>query len=412
MSYIKTYSNNFSIRRTLTEFYSRNLFERIVIYVSVSELIVKIIFELLMGKWYFVLAREKQYLLFTLLLLDYIINYKKILNIKISVNYILIFIFIFFIAILQGIFVGIYNGNKIFEIFNDSVPLLLIVGNALRMQSYQENKRDIDFNFLLKFSSLVGMAICLTGGLGVLLHRPSSASVGGLTAGIYFPIFFAALFTNKKITIPYIMCFCIIFGLTLTDLNRTTMAFMGISSIIIIVIKFLHRPFRGLILITSALLCGLIGWGFLPKDSKTYIRIIRISEINTSDHKGSVGERQAEYDAIKTKLKDKGESTQLFGMGHGALYEVKVTHGYMKDYGHAHYSWALFNLRYGLTGYLYLLLLLFTLTLHAYKNIDLNNPAKMTVSLLCFQSILYLATYVNFVFLLSGLQFLVIKKRE
>lgn len=59
--------------------------------------------------------------------------------------------------------------------------------------------------------------------------------------------------------------------------------------------------------------------------------------------------------AVQEKLDTLGTEAQWLGLGFGGVYEVQFTHVMLKDYGHAHYSWVWFNLRFGRIGYLYLL---------------------------------------------------------
>lgn len=390
----------------LQNFFSRNIFERLICYVFLSELLVKIVFEFALGEWFYLQAQHKQYILYSLILLDYALTLPRVLSLRVTFNYISVFLLVFLLMIAQGVFVGLMNHNQLFEIFNDSAPLLVLILNGLRMQSLSENSKPIDFHFLLKFCTAMGLSICVIGQLSVLAGLPSRASIGTLPGGIYFPLFFAALLTYEKLPFRYVFSLFVILGLTSMDMNRTTMAFVAALGGCYVLHSLRKKPAQGIVSILLITVTLGIGWFSLPEDSGTYRRIIGLTELDFSQTTGSVGERGNEARSIQRKLTNMGETAELFGMGHGGLYEVQFTHEYLQNYGHAHYSWAMFNLRYGKTGYIYLAILTLILLFHARRNWSMSEPAALLVCLLCLQSFLYLMTYVNFVFLLAGLQFL------
>lgn len=386
-------------------FFSRNLFDRLVIYIFLSELAVKVVFELLLGQWWYETVPYKQYIFYTLMLLDYVICLPRIARIEIKTNYMSMFLLLFLFVIVQGIFVGLMRHNHSFEIFNDSLPLVFLVLNALRMQSLSERPNQIDFSFLLKFSTILGLAICLTGYAAVSLGLPAISSLGGLPGGIYFPLIFSAIIAGARPSLPTLIAFTIILTLTISNMNRTTLIFILCITGYITYLNFRKSPVYGITLCLAVCFAFSMVWFTLPKESGIHTRIIGLTELNFSATKGSVGERGQEFRAINQKLDYEGEIFKWVGLGHGALYEVSLTHEFKKDYGHAHYSWAMFKLRYGYLGYIYLFLMAMVLMINAYKNWNRYVPSSLLISLICVQCLLYLGTYVNFVFLLSGLPF-------
>ncbi len=393
-------------------FFAKNLFERAIIYIFLAELLVKIFFELLGGQWYFALSHQKQFIFFGLIGLDYLLSMHKIVHIRLKANYTLVFLGIFSLMIIQGVVMGLLNHNKPMELINDTIPLIIFVLNALRMQSLAENRHPIDFKFLLYAISIMASIACLAGFIALQLGLPSRASAGGLTSGLYFPLFFAGLLTLKRMPIPLLAMAVLIFGFSVTDINRTTMIFIALCIAVVVLAKLRDNIVVGLASIAAIMTIGSIGWMSLPEDSMTYRRIVGLANLDTSARTGSVGERQAEYDAINVKLTSMGNTVKWLGVGHGGTYEVQYSHQYIKDYGHAHYAWAMFALRYGNMGYFYLMIFAVTIILNIYRNWTFTDPVRMGIALMSLQAALYLMTYVNFVLLCSGVQFLYIFSQQ
>lgn len=396
--------------KKLDGLFNRSFFERIIIYCFLSELIVKVIFELGMGKWWFALSPIKQIILFAIFAIDYAVNFRKIMAIRFWGNPVFYFMLVMLVMIVQGTFVGLYNHNVPFEIFNDSFPLLLMTINSLRLQSSVESKPEIDFSFLIKFCSLISILICVLGFAAKSIGLPSTQAISGVIAGIYIVLVIAALLTDHPIKAMHWLCFFIVMGFSAGDFNRTTLAFFFLSGVVIFLKLSFRKPFAALFfaLIISVLGAGL--WNFLPNDSKTKQRFTDLAQLSSQSRTGSVGERMSEWVSIQEKVAQNGTTARWIGLGHGALYDVRYTLRVIKDYGFAHFAWALFYFRYGLSGYVYLGLLSIMLLWQTFRCWSFKSPLKMTISLLSLMSILYLATYVNFVILCMGLQFLVFRK--
>ena len=316
-----------NLKKAVHDFYERNLFERIIIYVLMSELLVQIIFEIGMGQWSFVQGQNRQWAFYLMLALDYLVSVKKVSNIRFTINVTSCMAFVFFIMVAHGVFIGFVMGNKPFTIINDTIPLLMIGMNILRFQSEAEYK-PIDMRFLITACA----AIVLTCGfLGYtfksLMHR-SNPYVAG--AEIYFPLFFATLFTFKRFPkwiIAMTVCMVVI---TVDDINRTTMAFFAIVLMAYLLVNAVKFPVRGLV-VSIILMLGLaIAVNLVSEESKTYRRIVGLTEVDLSDSKGSIGERQEEWRAINRKYDKLGSTVEFFGLGFGGVYEVARTHTYLR----------------------------------------------------------------------------------
>lgn len=401
---------NVQISPHILRFFDKNLFERIIIYLFLAEFIVKIVFELALGQWYFEQSQHKQLIFYAFLGMDYILSYKKIMNMRVSVNAMSLFSVFLLILIGHGLVVGMLSHNRPFEIINDTIPLLMIALNILRFQSYEEMKNPIDFKFLLQFCTVIATLFCLIGFFAVKIGRPSVANVP--VGPVFYPLFFAGLIMVRPFPKYLLPLFAVTFVLSLPEINRTSIAFIGLVLGGYSALEIIKNPSKGLLLIGALAFLVSVSWMMLPEDSKTYNRIVGLADIDFSKRKGSVGERGAEFDAIKLMLAKKGPTSELVGSGFGGLYEVKFTHTYHRDYGHAHYAWAWFNLRYGAMGYFYLIIFAGFIAFNAFKGFYVGHALGLFTAFICVFGLLYCMTYVNAVFLSSGLHFLHLRSKE
>lgn len=397
------------IARGIKYFYDRNLFERLIVYLCVSTLLSKLIFELILGQWYFEQSQNQQWFFYGLLASDYLISYKKVINIRFSINRNSAFAFLLLIMIMHGLAVGLSLDNTAFTMLNDLIPLLMIALNILRMQSSSENQKSIDFDFLLKFVIVSSFVTCLLGYIAISLGKPATSSVE--VSQIFFPLFLAALITTRPFPKPLFILSTISILLSLQDINRTTMIFLALVFLYYVTSTLIKKPIKGGLLLVAAIATVSLGISMLPKDSQTYIRIVSTLSLDLSSRKGSVGERQAERDAIQEKLTDLGPTYNLLGLGLGGLYDVAFTHRYITDYGHAHYAWSWFNLRFGKIGYIYMSIMFALLIANAFQNSMQRSPEGIFMTLIVVLGVLYFFTYINGIFILSGLHFFHSSKR-
>ncbi len=383
---------------SLQNFFERNLFERIIIYIFLSHLIVTIIFEFILGQWSFAQSQNEQWVFYGLLGLDYLISFRKVINIRVTINPISIFAYSLFIMMAHGLFVGILNHNDPFTILNDTVPILMIALNILRMQSMTELSKPIDFRFIVTSAMFIVSGICF---FGYLSDKPTVGS-----PPLFYPLILAALIILRPF--PkwiFFAIFSIVF-LTIDDTNRTMLLFTALIGTGYIAVNSIYHPTKSVIL-TLILIIGLFSaWNFLPENSKTHQRIVGLTELDLSKRTGSVGERQAEQDAVTLKLQNSGTTIEWVGLGFGGVYDVKFTHQYLTNSGHAHYSWVWFNLRFGKIGYLYLFIFISALLYNGTRSLNLKTDTGLFVSFLCLSGLIYCFTFVNSIFLLSGLHFL------
>ena len=326
------------------------------------------------------------------------VSFRKLLNLRITINPISLFALLLFVMMFHGIFVGVLNHNAPFVILNDTIPILMIALNILRMQSVTEMSKPIDFRFLYIFAIICVSLICVFGYLTgrVFVGNPS----------LFYPLLGAAIVIIRPFplwTLPFAIGIIIF---TADDINRTSMMFFVIILVGSMGVNAVRQPTKSVILAMGAAVVLLAAWSLITEGSQTYNRIIGLANIDLSKRTGSIGERQAERDAINLKLEKAGPTTQWTGGGFGALYNVQFTHKYVKDYGHAHYAWAWFNLRFGKMGYFYMTLFIFTIIYSGIHNFRQQNEVGFFITCLCISAFLYVFTHVNSIWLLSGLHFL------
>ncbi len=392
-----------NVKTIFSDFFERNLFERIVIYIFLSEFFVKIIFELILGQWDFIQSQNIQWFFYGFLALDYVFSVRKVANIRVTINPMSLLAFVFFIMVAHGIFMGIMLRNVPFVILNDTIPLLMIGLNILRMQSVTEFK-PLDIKSLIYFCTWVTVGTGLIGGLAESLGLPSGPSVPA--EAIYYPLFLAAIFMIKPFPKWVALVGIVMIVITISDINRTTMAFCAIVVCGYTLISTVKNPAKGLISLILLVTVLTTGFYIMPEDSKTYRRIAGLADVDLSKNTGSIGERQAEWRAINKKFDRKGSTIEMLGLGFGGVYEVARTHEYLKNYGHAHYSWAWFKLRFGQIGYIYLFIFVSALIYNGFMWGLKKDENGIFMMFLCFISLLYCMTYVNATLLMMGMQFM------
>jgi hypothetical protein len=239
--------------------------------------------------------------------------------------------------------------------------------------------------------------------LAVMQGKPASTAI---TAGsVYFPLLLTAIFTLSPFPKPIALMAFVSVSLAITELNRTTMIFIGGVLACFAVYRLIKSPTKGLMMLILITILMALAVSFVPEDSSTYRRIVGLVELDLDRRTGSVGERAAEWDAIQAKLESKGDTVRWLGLGFGGTYEVQFTHEFLTGYGHAHFIWAWFNLRFGYIGYLYMTLFIMALLYNAFRGLISRTDVGLLVGLTCIMGLIFCLTHVNSVFLLSGIHF-------
>lgn len=389
-------------------FFAKTFFERLVLYIFASHLIIKVVFEFGLGEWHFQLSRQEQYIFYSFILADYVFTWKRFFLLKIAANH-LIYVSVFFLGLaIYGAVVGTVNGNRAFEIFNDTAPLIVIALNVLRIQGELDRIDGATISRLLREASILSLVICVVGFISVSIGNPSRASLSAMPFSIYIALFFAMAISGQRLPIWLVAGFLVVLGFSSEDLNRSSMLFLAVATLSLLGATFLRYPLKALLASGVVVLAVGVGSLVLPPDSKTAARIHALASLGkqAESRKTSVGERVTEYRSILKRLAAEGKTVELFGQGHGALYEMRAANEYKKDYGHAHFSWALFKLRYGDLGYLFTGVLAGLIVANMLFHMGSWDVVSIFALLISGCAFIYLFTYVTFILMLAGVSFL------
>lgn len=386
--------------------FSRSFFERTIYYHFISGFIVKFIHELILGQWYFDLSPTKQFYFFGMIAVDYAFNWRKFLNIHFNAPISLIATVFFIIMIFHGISVGIISGNQLGTLLNDLVPTFVMAFSGLVMSSSREGLIGFNSERLTRNVLIISFLSIATGALALQLGRPSSLSVGG---GVTFPIvcclamaYFLSVEARPRFSIVFL--FIIILAIAFSELNRTNLLFIILCSTFLA----LKHALRNLLIMNAIViilaLAAVVGSSYIPESSPIYARISGLSNYDSSARTGSIGEREAEQDAIASLLSYRESET--LGLGFGGVYTVQHTLRIIENTGHAHFGWALFYLRFGYFGYLYLLIFALLIIGYGRRNLQASRTFDrwygVLIALYC---LLHISSWFTFNFMLAGMQF-------
>lgn len=401
-----------SIKRLATFFFTGPFAERLLVYVMAVGFLTNLIFVVALRQDPFKVTRGNQYIFYGIMMLEYAwmaINHRKL---RLRLTRVHPIVFVGLAMMVQGILVGLAWGNGLSRIAIDTINVLVVVLNVLYF-SDDRALRGFDFDRLELKAQIFSVSIIVLGALGKVVNPRSDISLGATApAAVALAILFAGVLIKGKRPRPLIRWAVIVFVtmVTVPDWNRTTLTFVAVVSLLFWFRLFPVRPVRALMIIFVGAMVGYFSVSLLPEDSPLAKRLEGLQHVDLSKRTGSIGEREAEMDAIGAKLHWMGPTAEILGAGHGAKYDVQYTWQYITDYSNAHYSWALFDLRWGLVGYVYLALWALFLAWSAARNILSQRPEVLMAALLCIWNLGYLGTYAYFTFFIGGLPFLLFRK--
>src|SRR5262249_29678322 len=135
----------------------------------------------------------------------------------------------------------------------------------------------------------------------------------------------------------------------------------------------------------------------VPPDSPLARRIQGLSSEGLAQQEktgtGSVADRDEEWAAIQQKIYQKGQIAKIFGLGHGAVYNIVINGVESTNYSNAHYGWALFYLRYGYCGFFYLFIFATLIIANMLRNINSTENFNKFVLVTCIGALIYMVTY-------------------
>ena len=381
--------------------------ERMIYYTLIPEIFTRVVLELFLGMYSFALVQQRLWVFFILVALEYLYQITHQRGAIYVFRYNLAAGLLFLVLALHGGAIGYGWGNPLGKIATDTIPLIVAAFNIIFASStkafdgYSFKRLNRVVIFYCIFMLLIGLA-------AVSIGRPSAVSIGSaVPTAICLSIILAGILNAKKFDLSELLYYAIIFLLFIPNSNRSNVVILLIASLMVFFAVLIRRAHRLYFTIILLVLAAFVIPATIPEDSPLARRIEGIARFDPSERTGSIGERQAESDAIDDKIEASGWHGRLFGMGNGAIYEIVFSNGYAPEsYSNAHYGWALFKLRYGTIGSFYLAMFIILCLLSLVYNRKYSSPNSMLCIILALFSMIYCVTYMNFNIFAAGIQFM------
>ena len=385
--------------------------ERLIYYLLLPDLCARIVFEAWLRDRSTDLIEQKLWIFFLIIAAEYVYQIRRILYRRFYVDKSMYASCFILMLSIHGLLIGIGWHNKPLKIATDTIPMFVVAVNIILSCQFEAYK---NFNFArVEVINIIYAIIMVTVGITAAHSgRPTVANLGGaLSTTMSIAIIAVSIWRRDRFSIKFVLVNLAVLVIIAQDLNRTTLAFLAILSIILFFSTVVESPFRLYILFFS--IGGVVVSAplIVPPGSPLARRIegLNSSAIEQQEHEGtgSIGDRLAEWTAIQKKISQRGRFAEIFGLGHGAVYDVVFENGVAPpNYSNAHFGWALFYLRYGYIGYIYLLIFTIFMASNLYRNIHSTDNFNRMVLILCIAGIIYIFTYMAFDIILSGMQFM------
>ena len=385
--------------------------ERLIYYTLLPELCARLVFEMWLGYRPDKLIEQKLWIFYIIIAMEYVFQIRQILYSRFYVDksmYVACFIIILAI---HGFLIGVGWHNKPAKIATDTIPLF-VAGVNIILACQLEAYKDFNFARIEGINVTFSIVMIVVGIISVHIGHSKIVSLGGaVSTAVSVAIICTSIWRRNKFSIIFVVTNLAIFIIIAQSFNRTTGATLVVVFTMLFFSTFVVYPIRLyilLLLIGGALVLTPL---VVPPGSPLARRIEGLNSSNIEQQNqegtGSIGERIAEWSAIKKKISENGRFAEIFGLGHGAVYDFVLTQGpASQNYSNAHFGWALFYLRYGYCGFIYLLMFAFLMAANIYRNVRSKNNFNRVVLILCVAGIIYIFTYMAFNIILSGIQFM------
>jgi len=379
-----------------------------IYYFLLPDVMAKVVYEIIFKVPAITVNQPKQFMFYGFLALEYawlLFTHKRFVPCLRRINP---FAAVLALMALQGVLVGIWWGNSLSRIAIDSINVLVVLFNVIIL-SDPNKSADTDFQRLFLVNRLFASGMIVLSILAMVVNPVSVISFGGsVSTAVCISLLVTEVVLFQRNTVANITTVAFSAALLLATIqswNRTTLMFCTAALLLYLARQIGRTPYRVAAIAISVVLAAAVIFSLLPEESALSRRISGIENLDLSARTGSIGEREAESDAVSEKIAALGPIGELFGAGHGASYVVKYTWKWKFDYSNAHYGWVLFFLRYGELGYVYLSLWILTLLVTILQTWRTNYAASLVICLLAVWNIGYLGTYGYFSFFIAGLPF-------
>lgn len=385
--------------------------ERLIYYMLVTDLLSRLIFEVLLGYNMSRLVQQRLWIFFGLMAIEYIFQIRRVLHSKFYIDrniYIACFIAV---LVLHGLFLGIAWRNNTMKVATDTIPLLVGAINIL-LACQVDAFKNFNFNRVEIFNVTFALIMAILGIVAVLVGRDANGGLGSaVSTTICIAIIVVSFWRRNIFGIIFLIINLAILAISVPFFNRTSLAFIIIAALIVFFKNIIKSPLKVYLSIT--LIMGGAVWFplIVPPESPLGRRVQQLgdSEELAQEKKtgtGSIGDRFEEWSIIQKNISQGGPIVEIFGFGHGATYYIVIDGYYNPTYSNAHYGWALFYLRYGYCGFLYLAIYTSLIIANIARNKNSTDNFNRFIILVSIGAILYIFTYMAFDILIFGLQFM------
>jgi len=382
------------------------LFERLIYYALLPDLFSRVVLEAGLGIYWYTLIQPKLWVFYILVAIEFLFQIGTLVKAKFRIGLSLLAALLFLVMIIHGLLVALAWQNNPSKIATDTIPIfvsfinIILLSNAKAFENFK-------FGRLALAVHIYSVLMVVVGILAVSAGRPSIVNLGGAAGGpMAIGIMLVSLAIKKDLDLRAVLLVMLIVAPTVPNMTRTGL----VSFLLIFSIYVLPKVFQsGKALYVSTVSIALLIVSIplvLPEDSPLMRRIDGTFAYDPNKKTGSLGERQLEQEAIDKTLEERGPAAEWFGLGAGGTYIVVYDDGTIpENYSHAHFSWALFKLRFGYIGYFYLACFVTLLLINIKICSSNRTPENMIICNLGLWGIFFLFTYAVFHFLIAGLQF-------
>lgn len=389
-------------------FQKSTYFERLIYYFLIPDLFAKIVYEIILHVPAITVNQPKQFMFYGFLAIEYGLMIIGKTPVRFNIARVAAIGAVLALMIFQGILTGLWWGNSLARILIDTINVLVVLANLL-IFSDPRSTADTDFGRIFTANRCFAVAMVLLSVVAMAVNPVSGITFGGsASSAVVISLLLTELFTLRYFTVANIaksVLSAILLVATAQSWNRTTLLFLAVTTLIYLLRRAGKNPYRIMSIAAASVFCASSLFMFLPEDSALARRISGLEDVDLSSRTGSIGEREAESDAVSAKIDALGSGGTILGAGHGAAYDVRYTWEWKLNYSNAHYGWVLFYLRYGELGYVYFGAWFLALVLSIYRTWRSNNPTSILICLLAVWNLGYLGTYGYFSFFIAGMPF-------
>lgn len=359
-----------------------------------------------MGMYWYTNIQPKLWVFYGFMAIEYAFFFIRLGRVRIARSASVMSMYLAFILVIHGAAMGVFWGNSTSKILTDTIVIFVFAFNIVILNT---DEAFVGFNFqrVHFYMKIYALTMVVVGALAVSIGKPSIVNLGGAGGGpLCLTILILGLAQKRRVTLGNLGFVLFIVLMIAPNLTRTIMAVFALMVAFYVGPKII-RSAAVLYVVTAFLVATpFILPMVVPEDSPIMRRIQGLTEDRGADDGGSLGERAEEFRAVNEKLHELGPQAEWFGYGAGGVYQPVLTNGVIPEgYSHAHYGWALFKLRYGYTGYLYLVAFGVLLLNNCLWLARRKDPTGKLVFLLGIWGLLFIFTYFSFNFLIAGLQF-------